>query len=116
MKTAVKQKHKFVVSHHKAIKEHGLEAEPSKKAFKVTDINGVKTALVPKKYLGISISMKSIKKHCLVVSCDRPTTLGTCSNDTEARCEAQTSSEIKNPIRQESNTSRVHIHQESISE
>jgi hypothetical protein len=54
MKTATKQKHKFVVSHHKAIKEHGLEAQPSSKAFKVVNINGIKTALVPKKYLGIN--------------------------------------------------------------
>jgi|TARA_R100000084_G_scaffold83079_1_gene38765 hypothetical protein len=58
-----KEKHKFVVSHHKAVKEYGLEAEPSDKEFKVTDINGIKTAMVPKRFLGVNkLYQRPLKK------------------------------------------------------
>ena len=54
MKLADKNKYNFVVKHHKGITKHGLGAQASTKAFKTTSMHGMKTALVPKKYLGVN--------------------------------------------------------------
>jgi|TARA_R110002020_G_C16154615_1_gene762934 hypothetical protein len=61
-------KEEFITKAHVAIKEYGLEAEPTSQAFKETKTHGIRLCTIPKKNLGIdkdyqrAINHKQIKR------------------------------------------------------